>query len=122
MIQGIFHNPDDKTKVTLVFGVKSNRDVLLKEKLDRIKQEFPGRLEVVYAVSNPDSDSPFRKGYVTKEVLGEALGNTERGSTKVFVCGPPAMEASLLGARGWFGGKTGILHELGYRSDQIHKF
>lgn len=122
LLQGIFQNPDDKTNVTLVAGVNSDRDVLLKEKLDDIKQRFPGRLKVVYVVSDPVAGSPFRKGYVTKEVLEDVLGDTAKENTKVFVCGPPAMEASLTGTRGWFGGKPGILQELGYREGQIHKF
>lgn len=122
LLQGIFQNPDDKTKVTLVAGVNSDRDVLLKEKLESIRKQHPGRLRVFYTVSDPVDGSPFRKGYVTKELLGEVLGGNAKEDTKVFVCGPPAMEASLVGVRGWTGGKPGILQELGYRSDQIHKF
>jgi len=34
------------------------------------------------------------------------------------VCGPPAMEKALVGARK----QGGVLEELGYRKDQIHTF
>ncbi|SPO07557.1 related to cytochrome-b5 reductase, mitochondrial [Cephalotrichum gorgonifer] len=122
LIQGIFRNPDDTTSVTLVVGVNSDRDVILKEKLDGIKEKFPDRLKIVYTVSKPAPGSPFRKGYVTEEVLRDALGGAAKENTKVFVCGPPAMEASLLGTRGWSGGTPGILQQLGYKSDQIHNF
>ena len=55
-----------------------------------------------------------REGF--KELLKELAPLPNDG--KVFVCGPPPMETSLVGDR-----KTsGILEELGYRKDQIHKF
>lgn len=122
LLQGIFQNPDDQTNVTLVFGANSDQDILLKDKLDAIKQKFPTRLKVVYTVCNPVPDSPFKKEFITEEVLRDALNGTAKEDTKVFVCGPPAMEASLVGTRSWSGGKAGILEQLGYMSDQIHRF
>jgi cytochrome-b5 reductase len=42
---------------------------------------------------------------------------------KVFVCGPPGMEAALVGAGGFGrGGAGGILEQLGYTKDQVFKF
>ena len=122
MLQGIFQNPDDKTNVTLVIGANSDQDILLKDKLDAFEKRHPGRLKVVYTVSNPAPDSPFNKGYITHEVLRDAFDGNAKEDTKVFVCGPPAMEASLVGSRRWSSGKPGILEQLGYRRDQIHQF
>ncbi|KAK2031961.1 oxidoreductase NAD-binding domain-containing protein [Colletotrichum zoysiae] len=118
LAQGILRNPQDKTTVTLVFGVNSDQDVLLKEELEQFEKDFPGRFKAVYTVSNPVANSPFRKGYVTKELLQE-IGAVPKGvETKVFVCGPPAMEAALVGKRS----APGVLQQLGYRKDQIYKF
>ncbi|KAJ2907169.1 hypothetical protein MKZ38_007684 [Zalerion maritima] len=114
LVQGILDNPEDKTKITLVFGVNSDRDVLLQKEFDNYEKRFPGRFRAVYTVSNPENGSALRKGYVTRELLEEVGGKGE----KVFVCGPPAMEAALTGQRG----KGGILAELGYSKDQVHKF
>lgn len=122
LLQGILQNPDDHTKVTLIIGANSDQDILLKDKLDPFKKQHPGRLRVVYTVGNPVSDSPFRKGYITREVLEDAIDGTAKEDTKVFVCGPPAMEASLVGTRTRTGGRAGILEQLGYKSGQVHKF
>ncbi|GKT40245.1 NADH-cytochrome b5 reductase 2 [Colletotrichum spaethianum] len=111
--------PLDKTAVTLVFGVNSDQDVLLKKEFEQLEKEFPERFKAVYTVSNPLPNSPFRKGYVTKELLQEVGAVPKKGNdTKVFVCGPPAMEAALVGKRS----APGVLQQLGYRKDQIHQF
>ena len=117
LLQGILNNEEEKTKVKLIFGVNTDQDVLLKDELDAFERRFPDRFKVVYTISKPSGNSPFRQGRVTKELLKEEL--VENG--KVFVCGPPAMEASLMGTRGVWG-KKGILEELGYSRQQIHKF
>ncbi|KAF5020946.1 hypothetical protein F66182_7027 [Fusarium sp. NRRL 66182] len=116
LAQGILRNPQDKTSMTLVFGARSDEDVLLRKELDQFAKEFPDRFRAVYTVSNPEEGSQLRKGYVDKELLDEVLP-LEKRNTKVFVCGPPAMEASLVG--NW---SSGVLGQLGFQRKQIHKF
>ncbi|KAH6884563.1 hypothetical protein B0T10DRAFT_445286 [Thelonectria olida] len=117
LAQGILRNPADKTAITLVFGVNGDEDVLLRKEFEQFSKEFPGRFNAVYTVSHPGEGSPFRKGYITKALLEEVLPKS-RQDTKVFVCGPPAMEESLVGKKM----STGVLGEIGYRKHQIHKF
>ncbi|KAI0553978.1 oxidoreductase NAD-binding domain-containing protein [Xylaria curta] len=119
LIQGILSNPEEKTRITLVFGVNTDADVLLKSEFEDFERQFPSRFKAIYTVSNPDPNSPYPKGYVTKELLSKVVTAT-RGTenTKVFVCGPPAMENALVGSRK----QPGILGELGYTKDQIHRF
>ncbi|KAI1138321.1 ferredoxin reductase-like protein [Hypoxylon sp. FL0543] len=116
LIRGIFQNPDDYTKVTLVFGVNTDADLLLRREFEDYEARFPNRFNVTYTVSQPADNSPFRRGYVTKELLKEV--GPHSNDCKVFVCGPPPMESALVGSRR----TPGILEELGYRKDQIHKF
>ncbi|KAN0095778.1 NADH-cytochrome b5 reductase-like protein [Hyaloscypha variabilis] len=122
LIQGILHNPDDRTKITLVFGVNSDADVLFKEEFEEFEGKFGDRFKAVYTVSRPGDDSPFRKGYVTKEMLEEVIGHAGKEKTKVFVCGPATMEKALLRRSLFRSGEGGILEQLGYRKDQVHRF
>lgn len=117
LIQGIFNNPEDKTKITLVFGINNDEDALLKDEFESLTQRFPNRFTATYTVSQPSPGSKFRKGYVSRELLQEVAPEPS-DSTKVFVCGPPAMEASLLGGRG----APGILEQIGYKKGQVFKF
>ncbi|KAI0827490.1 ferredoxin reductase-like protein [Hypoxylon sp. FL0890] len=116
LIRGILQNPDDHTKITLVFGVNTDADLLLRREFEDYEARFPNRFNVTYTVSQPADNSPFRRGYVTKELLKEVAPLSN--DCKVFVCGPPPMENSLVGSRR----TPGVLEELGYRKDQIHKF
>lgn len=121
LLQGIFEYRDDRTTVTLDIGANSDQEILLKDKLVSFKKQHPERLKVVYTVSNPVPGSPFGKGYITCEVLWDVLNGTAKEYIKVFVCGPPAKEVSLVGTDTWSGGRPGILEQLGYRSDRVHK-
>jgi cytochrome-b5 reductase len=116
LIRGVLDNPEDRTKMTLVFGVNTERDILLHEEFENYEKKFPDRFKIVYTVSQPEEGSTVRKGHVTKALLREVLpANTD----KVFVCGPPAMEKALTGKGR---GGSGILEELGYTKDQIFIF
>ncbi|OGM44742.1 putative NADH-cytochrome B5 reductase [Aspergillus bombycis] len=115
LIRGILDNPNDKTKIKLVFGVNSEQDLLLREELEEYKRRFPGRFEYVYTVSRLEGEKEgLRKGYVTEELLKGVVDGKGEGA-KVFVCGPPAMEESLVG-------KRGILNRLGFEKGQVFKF
>lgn len=125
LVQGILDNPEDKTKITLVFGVNGEQDVLLNDEFKKYEASHPGQFRAVYAVSDLKGESEggrFRKGYVTEALLREVAAPPSEENTKVMVCGPPAMEEALLGKKGWGGKSGGVLEKLGYRKDQIHQF
>ncbi|KAK0666503.1 hypothetical protein QBC41DRAFT_325753 [Cercophora samala] len=125
LIQGILANPEDKTRITLVWGVNGDRDIFLKNEFAELQSKYPGRFRAEYVVSQPEAGSTYRKGYVNGKVLEElGLGANEEKNKdiKVMVCGPPAMEKALKGGKGPFANKTGVLHELGYKPDQIYSF
>ena len=113
LTRGILQNPSDHTKITLIYGINSDADALFRSEFDEFEKIYPGRFRAVYTVSNPVRGSTLRRGYVTKNLLEEVLG--EQKSDKVFVCGPPKMEEALTG-------RKGILEELGFAKGQVHKF
>lgn len=123
LIQGILNNPDDKTKINLIFGVNTEQDLLLKDELDEYRRKFPDRFSYTYTISHPEKEKEtedgdrIRKGYVTEELLKGIIKGSGK-NTHVFVCGPPGMEDSLVGSRG----SMGILSRLGFEKDQIYKF
>ncbi|KAM0809058.1 hypothetical protein AB5N19_09401 [Seiridium cardinale] len=117
LASSIIRDPSDKTRVDLIFGVNSDADVLMKEEFESWEKQYPDRFRATYVVNRPSESSPYPKGYVTKELLANVAGPAEPDS-KVFVCGPPAMETALVGS--WT--QKGVLAELGYRKDQVHKF
>ena len=118
LARGILRNPEDNTKVTLVYAANTEEDILLKEEFDTFQRDFPEKFEAIYAVSQPAEGSRSRKGRVTKELLAEVARTKSSGDERVFVCGPPGMEAALKGDRK----SKGVLEELGYHKSQVHFF
>lgn len=130
LTKGILSNPADKTRIRLLWGVNGTRDVVLKTELEALEKQYPDRLYVTYAVSGPEAaadapslgdESKYRKGYVDKSLLQEAIAQCQKGTwgdekgQKVFLCGPPKMEDALTG-------KQGVLAELGVQKKEVHRF
>jgi len=121
--KAILQNPADKTKISLIYANNTTEDILLREEFDDLERKYPGRFQKLYTVSkNSDSDGVYQ-GYVTKEMVQKA---TATKADKVLVSGPPAMTEAIAGAKGGFGWTQGslggILKELGYDKQQVHKF
>jgi cytochrome-b5 reductase len=45
--RAIFKNPEDKTKVTLIYGNVSEEDILLKKEWEELENTFPQRFRAV---------------------------------------------------------------------------
>ncbi len=109
LARGILKNPEERTRVTLVWGVNSDADIVLGSELAELEQQHPGQFKVVYTVAKPSPGSKQAKGFITKELLESAgVAPGEKGAGKVFVCGPPPMEKALTG-------KGGVLPEMDTR-------
>lgn len=125
LIRAIFKNPDDKTKVTLVYGNVAEEDILLKHELEEIENKFPGRFTAFYTLDKPSKDWPGPKGHITKELLKTVLPSPKSDNIMTFVCGPPGMYNAISGVKkspkdqGEIGG---YLKELGYTKEQTYKF
>ncbi|KAK5937478.1 NADH-cytochrome b5 reductase [Knufia obscura] len=125
LTRAIFKNPNDKTKVSLIFGNVTENDILLKEEFEKLENEYPQRFRVFYTLDTPPKDWAYGKGFITKELLKEVLPDASQENIKVFVCGPPPLYKAISGMKksptdqGELGG---ILKELGYTQDQVYKF
>ncbi|KAL2021443.1 hypothetical protein VTK56DRAFT_7196 [Thermocarpiscus australiensis] len=125
LCRAIFRNPDDQTKVTLVFGNVSEDDILLKNELAALENHNPRRFRAFYVLDNPPSHWTGGKGYISKELLKTVLPEPKDDNIKVFVCGPPGMMKSISGEKKSprdQGELSGILKELGYTEEQVYKF
>jgi cytochrome-b5 reductase len=90
LIRAILSNPEDKTKVTLVFGNVTEDDILLKQELAHFENTYPQRFKAFYVLDNAPKDAGWAtQGRVTKELLKTVLPERGEGNNKIFVCGPP---------------------------------
>ncbi|KAK0963723.1 hypothetical protein LTS01_019194 [Friedmanniomyces endolithicus] len=131
MARGILSDPEDQTRIQMFWGVNSTKDIVLGKELEQLEQQYPSRLRVTFCVSGaevkPDAvelaePGRYKKGYVSSESLREAITRAKAGGwgdakgTKVFICGPPAMEEAIAGKTGWLGGEYGVAKK------EIHAF
>jgi cytochrome-b5 reductase len=71
--RAIFQNPEDKTKVTLVFANVSENDILLKHELAELENTYPQRFRAFYVLNDPPKEWRGSKGFVDKEFLKTVL-------------------------------------------------
>lgn len=125
LIRAIFKNPEDKTKVSLVFGNITEEDILLKEEFDKIEKENPDRFKAFYTLDNPSKEWAHGKGFITKDLLKEVIPDAKSENIKVFICGPPGLYKAVSGPKVSptdQGDLSGILKDLGYTKEQVYKF
>lgn len=125
LLRKIFSNPDDKTKVTLVFGNITEDDILLRKELADLENTYPRRFRAFYLLDRPPEDWKQGTGHVSKELLKTVLPEPKEENIKIFVCGPPGLYKAVSGGKVSpkdQGELTGILKELGYDKDQVYKF
>lgn len=125
LARAITKNPEDKTKITLVYGNVSEEDILLKHEFEDMENKFPNRFRAFYVLDNPPESWQQGKGYITKDLLKTVIPGPSEKDVKVFVCGPPGLYKAISGTKNSpadQGELAGYLKELGYSKDQVYKF
>ncbi|GME83514.1 unnamed protein product [Ambrosiozyma monospora] len=102
IIKAISNNPNDNTKVTLLYGNVTEDDILLKKELDEIEKANPN-IKVIHFLNTPPEGWTGETGYITKDKLAE-LAPAASPDIQLLLCGPPPMTSAL---------KRGA-HELGF--------
>ena len=111
--RAIFEDPQDETRVTLLFANRSPEDVLLESELRDLERKHPDRFKVYLTVDEPDEKWDGLVGRVSLDMIKECLPGPSE-DTKIFHCGPPKMNEMV----------RGLLGEAGYNLEngQVFKF
>lgn len=118
------NDQSDRTQFSLLFGNVSPKDILLKERLDELQRKYPERFQVHYLVDKPADGWKGDVGYVTPELVKKYLP-APGASSFIYVCGPPPMYKAVSGPKApdfTQGELSGVLAELGYKSENVFKF
>eukprot|EP00252_Welwitschia_mirabilis_P006324 TRINITY_DN17174_c0_g1_i1.p1 TRINITY_DN17174_c0_g1~~TRINITY_DN17174_c0_g1_i1.p1 ORF type:complete len:268 (+),score=59.70 TRINITY_DN17174_c0_g1_i1:331-1134(+) len=123
VIDAILKNPEDRTKVTLLYCNISPDDILLREKLDALSFSHPN-FKVYYIVDKPLHGWSGGVGYISEDMILKGLPPPSE-DTLILVCGPPGMMNHVSGSKApdrSQGEVSGLLKEIGYTKDMVHKF
>lgn len=124
VMQSIAGNPADKTKVTLIYCNKTDKDILLREEFDKLAKS-DSRFNIVYGLDKKPSgfNGQAFEGYITPEILSKHLPSPGLADKiKIFVCGPPPQVEAISGGKGPKGSQgdlKGLLADQGYQPDQV---
>ncbi len=94
------------SRVTLIYGNRGWNDVIFRDRLEALREEFGERLTVDHVLEDPPEWWTGERGMLESSVLESrlrALGVEDDATKRYFICGPsPMMEAAerTLRARG----------------------
>ena len=125
LILEMLSNPRDKTEIRLVYGSRTEEDIILRDELDALAAAYPN-FKVVHTLSRPGASWKGHTGHINKALLASVLPPPQEGArTKVLVSGPPAFMASISGDKkspSDQGELTGALAELKFDKSQVFKY
>lgn len=96
-------------RVLLIYGSRTEKDILFREELDQTEAAAHPSLTVVHVLSEPDGPWDGETGYLDREKLQRLCG-AELLDKSFYVCGPPPMSQGVLRALRDIGVPTSRLH------------
>eukprot|EP01120_Amphizonella_sp_Union-15-10_P008249 TRINITY_DN2927_c0_g1_i1.p1 TRINITY_DN2927_c0_g1~~TRINITY_DN2927_c0_g1_i1.p1 ORF type:complete len:340 (-),score=58.28 TRINITY_DN2927_c0_g1_i1:36-1004(-) len=124
IIRAVLENNEDNTQLSLIFANNTERDILLKEQLDFLEQEFPN-FKVFYTIAQKSRSWNGGVGRVSEEMITQNLPSPSENPL-VLVCGPDGFVEFLAGPKGPRPGTQGpfggLLKKLGYLEEDVFKF
>ncbi|MBD3184810.1 hypothetical protein GF312_21185 [Candidatus Poribacteria bacterium] len=85
------HEKGIERRVTLIWGNKTDQDIVFREELQKIESEISS-LKVVHVMSEQE-DWHGEKGYVDADIIRKYVEDFQ--DTQFFLCGPPPMMTSV---------------------------
>nr|AZL94389.1 NADH-dependent fumarate reductase [Nephromyces sp. MMRI]AZL94390.1 NADH-dependent fumarate reductase [Nephromyces sp. MMRI] len=110
--KAILENPEDKTKISLLYANQTEEDILLRKELEAFKTAYPDQFEIAYTLDRPNPDWGYETGFVTAEMI-EKYMPAPASDVAVAMCGPPAMVQTAC---------IPNLKNLGYSEDSYFSF
>lgn len=118
VITEIITNPEDQTKISLIFANETHNDILLKEEIDEIAKKYPN-FDVHYTLTHAPAQWEGSTGFVTKEMVQKHMPSPD-AQNKLFICGPPEMKRSLIDISAELGWEKGVMKSA--TDDQVFCF
>jgi cytochrome-b5 reductase len=118
IIRAILRNPDDRTKINLIFANVNDDDILLKKEIDELALRHDN-FNVYYVLNNAPANWTGGVGFVTPDIIKQHCPAPAK-DIKILLCGPPPMISAM----------TKATTDLGYDKpravskleDQVFKF
>ncbi|NES20015.1 MAG: ferredoxin-NADP reductase [Symploca sp. SIO3E6] len=100
-----------KGKAWLIFGIPTTPNILYKEQLEEMQQNYPDNFRLTYAISREQKNSEGGKMYIQHRVAEHAeelWSLMQKPNTHTYICGLKGMEDGIDAALTAEAGKQGI--------------
>ncbi|KAK9428547.1 hypothetical protein V1505DRAFT_357712 [Lipomyces doorenjongii] len=94
LIRAICEDPKDNTKISVIYGNRSESDIMLRGKLDHYARVTPHKFKIYYTLDQPGPEWTGGKGHVTKDLLKAKMPQVSPDA-KILLCGPPGMVTAM---------------------------
>ena len=116
VIRAVLADPQDTTRMWLLYANRSEDDILLGAELDALAAAHPERLTVTHTLSRPSGEgAPWagRVGRICPDACAQCLPHARGdGAVLAFMCGPAGLQEAC----------QQHLRGLGYADEQVHTF
>lgn len=93
IIKAVLRNPNDYTKITLLYGSQTEADILLRSELDEFASKHEN-FNVVYFLDKASDEWTGKTGFINKDALEEFFPKPS-SDVQLLLCGPPGLCASM---------------------------
>jgi len=116
--------PKQRKKVVLLYGSKTQDDILAKPLLDAWAKDHSDQFTFVNVLSEEPDDSSWKgpRGFINRELVEKYVPDPTDPRVGILVCGPPPLYNSLCGPRDESDKVTGFLGDMGCTAKQVYKF
>ena len=94
IVRAVLKNPDDKTRITLLYANITQKDILLREDLEDLANRYPEKFKLVLVVEKPSDTWTGGVGFITEAMIREHCP-PPANDIKILICGPPAMVSAM---------------------------
>uniref|UniRef100_A0A6V2A9H5 NADH-cytochrome b5 reductase n=1 Tax=Ditylum brightwellii TaxID=49249 RepID=A0A6V2A9H5_9STRA len=137
IVRILLDDPEDDTTIQFLSINRKERDILMKNDLDQLVKDYPGRFSITYSLTDPPENWNGEVGRGTVDMIREALPEPAGadGSTMILVCGMDGFVESWAGPVGRApplpdgskgpkiqGPLLGLLADAGYDASEVFKY
>jgi cytochrome-b5 reductase len=94
IIRAILKNPEDTTKITLIYANVTIDDILLREDLESFATRYPEKFKLVLVVEKTVDTWTGGMGFISEAMIREHCPPLAT-DIKILICGPPPMVSAM---------------------------
>ena len=100
--KAILEDPEDATKLSLIFANVTEEDILIRDLLEALAERHPKRFKVYYVLNEPPKGWKGGSGFVTAAMMKEHF-EPPGDDVLLLRCGPPPMNKAMKAAKAGLG-------------------